>query len=44
MCLAWAKTRRLKSVNDLQSYLKKAWTLLKVEILEGKYEPQAVVR
>jgi RNA-directed DNA polymerase len=30
--------------SELQSYLNEAWVFLKVEILEGKYEPQAVRR
>lgn len=28
--------------SELQSYLNRAWVFLKAEILEGKYEPQAV--
>ena len=30
--------------SELQSYLNGAWVFLKVEILEGKYEPKAVRR
>lgn len=30
--------------SEMQSYLNGAWVFLKVEILEGKYEPQAVRR
>lgn len=30
--------------SELQSYLNGAWVFLKAEILEGKYEPQAVMR
>jgi RNA-directed DNA polymerase len=30
--------------SELQSYLNEAWAFLKAEILEGKYEPQAVRR